>query len=41
MKATDIISIWEQHLGSELFAKDVDATMATMRTILISIMFRP
>ena len=30
MKATDIISIWEQHLGSELFAKDVDATMATM-----------
>jgi carboxymethylenebutenolidase len=28
MKATDIISIWEQHLGSELFAKDVDATMA-------------
>jgi carboxymethylenebutenolidase len=29
MKA-DLVRVWEQHLGSELFAKDVDATMATM-----------
>ena len=25
-----IIALWEQHLGAELFAKDIDATMATM-----------
>jgi carboxymethylenebutenolidase len=25
-----LIAIWEQHLGAELFAKDVDSTMATM-----------
>jgi carboxymethylenebutenolidase len=30
MNRYDIIAIWERHLGSELFARDVDATMATM-----------
>src|SRR5260221_3250969 len=30
MDKDKIIALWEQHLGAELFAKDVDATMATM-----------
>ena len=30
MNTANIIAIWERHLGSELFARDVDATMATM-----------
>jgi carboxymethylenebutenolidase len=30
MKKEEIISLWEQHLGAEMFAKDVEATMATM-----------
>jgi carboxymethylenebutenolidase len=30
MDKDKIITLWEQHLGVELFAKDVDATMATM-----------
>jgi carboxymethylenebutenolidase len=30
MDKEKIIAVWEQHLGAELFAKDVDATMATM-----------
>jgi carboxymethylenebutenolidase len=30
VEKTDLIRVWEQHLGSELFTKDVDATMATM-----------
>ena len=25
-----IIALWEQHLGAELFANDIDATMADM-----------
>jgi len=25
-----IVELWEQHLGAELFAKDIDATMSTM-----------
>src|SRR5260370_38479650 len=30
MDKDKIIALWEQHLGAELFAKDVDATMATI-----------
>src|SRR4030081_3701026 len=30
MDKDKIVALWEQHLGAELFAKDVDATMATM-----------
>src|SRR5260370_4912362 len=30
MDKDKIIALWEQHLGAELFAKDIDATMATM-----------
>src|SRR3979411_1946215 len=30
MDKDKIIALWEQHLGAELFAKGVDATMATM-----------
>jgi carboxymethylenebutenolidase len=30
MDKDTIIALWEQHLGAELSAKDVDATMATM-----------
>jgi carboxymethylenebutenolidase len=30
MEETEIVALWEQHLGAELFAKDIDATMATM-----------
>ena len=30
MSVDDITTVWDQHLGAELFSKDVDATMATM-----------
>src|SRR5258708_6951047 len=30
MDKDKIIALWEEHLGAELFAKDIDATMATM-----------
>lgn len=30
MDEEDIVNIWDQHLDAEMFAKDVDATMATM-----------
>lgn len=30
MNEADIVALWEQHLGAEMFAKDVEATMATM-----------
>jgi carboxymethylenebutenolidase len=30
MQKDDLIRVWEEHLASELIAKDVEATMATM-----------
>lgn len=30
MEESDLVALWEQHLGAELIAKDVDTTMSTM-----------